>query len=85
MNEFYDQVEQLWPEMATIVRGQLTRDDWVFAQYSHGMLDSPVSLIDRVPVVHIGDAAHRASPQLGQGANMALLDAVALVNELEKV
>lgn len=32
--------------------------------------------------MHIGAAAHRASPQLGQGANMALLDALALAKAL---
>jgi 2-polyprenyl-6-methoxyphenol hydroxylase-like FAD-dependent oxidoreductase len=34
--------------------------------------------------VIIGDAAHATSPQLGQGTNLALLDAVALANCLAK-
>lgn len=32
--------------------------------------------------VVIGDAAHATSPQLGQGTNLALLDAVALAHSL---
>lgn len=34
--------------------------------------------------VVIGDAAHATSPQLGQGTNLALLDAVALAGSLAK-
>jgi len=35
------------------------------------------------PVVFIGDAAHATSPQLGQGANLALVDAWVLASMLE--
>ncbi len=34
-------------------------------------------------LVHVGDSWHAASPQLGQGANMALLDAYALALALK--
>lgn len=37
----------------------------------------------REGVVYIGDAAHATSPQLGQGANLALVDAAALADALD--
>lgn len=71
-------VTALWPECAPLLDqiddpGQLT-----FARYAHRTLRSPAE----TALVHIGDAWHSASPQLGQGANMALLDAWALAKGL---
>ena len=51
-----------------------------FARYQHRTHPKPVS---GPRLVHIGDAWHAASPQLGQGANMALLDAYALSSAIE--
>ncbi|WP_421701506.1 FAD-dependent oxidoreductase [Aliiroseovarius sp.] len=64
----------LWPEFAPFLEGITDPDQMTMARYSHGTLRRPYG--DRI--AFIGDAAHRASPQLGQGANMALLDARAL-------
>ena len=69
----------LWPDVAPFARQITDADRMTMARYSHGTLRRP----HRAGVVHIGDAAHRASPQLGQGANMALLDALALVRAFE--
>ncbi|MEM8880285.1 MAG: NAD(P)/FAD-dependent oxidoreductase [Pseudomonadota bacterium] len=69
-----DEVIALWPEAEPFFHSGLSHGDFTFARYTHGSLRRPYS----EHVVHIGDAAHRASPQLGQGANMALLDARAL-------
>ncbi|MCP5072368.1 MAG: FAD-dependent monooxygenase [Rhodobacteraceae bacterium] len=71
----------LWPEFAPFVRQINHHSDLTMAQYSHGNLRSPVG--ERL--VFIGDAAHRASPQLGQGANMALLDAYVLADALRRL
>ena len=68
------EVERLWPEMAELL-GQITDPKQLtFARYAHRTVKTPAP--ERM--IHLGDAWHSASPQLGQGANMALLDAFAL-------
>ncbi|MEM9739354.1 MAG: NAD(P)/FAD-dependent oxidoreductase [Pseudomonadota bacterium] len=73
MNAWRDEAELLWPETTPIVAG-LGADDLTFARYRHRTLANPVN----GRLVHIGDSWHATSPQLGQGANTALLDAYAL-------
>ena len=72
------EAEALWPETAPIVAG-LDADTLTFARYRHRTLASPI----KGRLVHIGDSWHATSPQLGQGANTALLDAFALARALE--
>ena len=75
------EVSQLWPTAAAFTAqildppGQLT-----FANYTHRTLATPA----KPALIHIGDAWHSTSPQLGQGANMALLDAFALARGLRE-
>lgn len=74
------QVAALWPQMAPFLETIRDHAQMTPARYSHGTLRRPFA----PGLVHIGDAAHRASPQLGQGANMALLDAFALAHALRR-
>ncbi len=53
-------------------------DQLALARYGHHTLAHPIGR----SLAIIGDAAHSTSPQLGQGANMALLDARALAHAL---
>ena len=78
LDAWKDSVLALWPQIASLLEAITHPDDLVMAQYAHHTLRNPVS--DNV--VHIGDSYHAASPQLGQGANMALLDAWALVKAI---
>jgi 2-polyprenyl-6-methoxyphenol hydroxylase-like FAD-dependent oxidoreductase len=72
-------VAQLWPDALALLETVINLDQVTFAQYDHFTAHAPVS--ERM--VHIGDSARATSPQLGQGANMALLDALALSRALE--
>lgn len=69
-----------WPETAPMLEEIAAWNQLTLARYHHRTLQKPA----RGRVVFIGDAAHCTSPQLGQGANMALLDAVALATSLAR-
>jgi salicylate hydroxylase len=71
-------VAALWPQVVPLLNDVREHGQLTFAQYDHFTVTTPYSQ----GLVHIGDAAHATSPQLGQGANMALLDALALARAL---
>lgn len=67
-------VRAVWPAVEPLLEQITDADQLIFARYAHRTLKTS----GEAGLVHIGDAWHSASPQLGQGANMALLDAWAL-------
>ena len=71
-------VLRFWPETASILDTILSGDQMALASYDHHTLAKPFG----EKLAFIGDSAHATSPQLGQGANMALLDVMALSNAL---
>ncbi len=71
-----DEVRAMWPDAAPFAEIA----EPVHARYRHHTR-RPIA---GRHVVRIGDAWHATSPQLGQGANMALLDAASLTLALEK-
>ena len=73
-----EEVCALWPETRPLLGQIVDPAQLTFARYAHRTLRRPIE----PALVHIGDAWHATSPQLGQGANMALLDAWALARGL---
>ena len=75
-----ERVVRLWPQSEAYTSQIDSFDQLSLARYGHHTMKRPVGR----RLVVIGDAAHSTSPQLGQGANMALLDAAALSHALAR-
>ncbi|MBN8480240.1 MAG: FAD-dependent monooxygenase [Xanthomonadales bacterium] len=74
MEAWRGEVASLWPEIAEHLAGIVDPGQLARAGYRDAVLDD----WRRGRLVLVGDAAHAMSPQLGQGVNMALLDAFVL-------
>lgn len=77
---FRRDVDHCWPAAAALLDSAGSLDDFACAAYR----DVRCPRWHSGKVILIGDAAHGASPQLGQGANMAICDGLALARELKK-
>ena len=80
LDDWKQELAGLWPECAQRLdqiqgHGQLLRA---------GYRDAVVRAWSRGRLVLAGDSAHSMSPQLGQGVNMALLDAWTLAMQLQQ-
>lgn len=79
LESWKDRVRGFWPETAPVLDSITSAEQMILASYHHHTLPLPFGR----KLVFIGDSAHATSPQLGQGANMALLDVRALAEALE--
>ena len=80
LDAWKDEVRALWPATAPLLDQIDGLDRLTFARYAHRTLRRPAT----ARLIHIGDSWHSTSPQLGQGANMALLDSWALAKALRE-
>lgn len=80
LDAWKEQARTIWPAIAPLLDQIGHPDQLIPARYAHRTLARPAE----PGLIHIGDSWHSASPQLGQGANMALLDAYALALALRE-
>jgi len=73
-----EEAATLWPAIAPVLAALPGPEAFTPARYIQFTAKRPW----RGRLVLIGDAAHATSPQLGQGANSAMLDALALADAL---
>ncbi len=80
IERFREHYCELWPEAEPFVRQIGSMDELTMAVYDHRTGQAQTSY----RLYHVGDSWHCTSPQLGQGANMALIDAAALAKAVER-
>lgn len=80
LEDWKDRVLGYWRELGPLISQIRDVDDLTFASYGDVVLQRLYA--DRL--VFIGDSAHAMSPQLGQGANLALIDAMVLSEVLHE-
>ena len=73
-----EEVLRYAPEASALLDQIQTIDQVLFAEY-HDVVMAQWNTDD---VVYLGDAAHATSPQLGQGCNLALVDAQVLAQSI---
>jgi 2-polyprenyl-6-methoxyphenol hydroxylase-like FAD-dependent oxidoreductase len=69
--EWKQEVISLYPELVELLNELKSKDDVIFAAYSHIVMDA----WHDGNILCIGDAAHAMSPQLGQGVSLGVYDA----------
>lgn len=80
LDAWKQEAKELWPQADKLIDGIAHPAILTPATYR----DAQLKRWQRASVVLLGDAAHSMSPQLGQGVNMALMDAFALREALRR-
>ena len=78
--QWQSSIIKIWPAMQPIMQQLAGQAQYNFATYN----DTVIKKYYNNRLVFIGDAAHSLSPQLGQGANLGIIDAWGLTNALKQ-
>jgi len=80
LEDWKQKVRSIWPATDVILDQISEPSQMALARYGHSTMRQPYG----EGIVFLGDSAHSTSPQLGQGANMALLDAWSFATALRE-